>query len=106
MLKVTVKVKIFGTNGKVLSQGMHMSNMSPICYGWIVMIKVKVFRMQVKGQSQDKKNWHQWKGLVTRNTRVKYESRICYGSKVMIKVKVYRMKSTERSCHKEYTCEI
>ena len=45
--------------------------------------------MQVKGHSQGKKNWHQWKGLVTRNTHVKYESTIYCGSEVMIKVKVF-----------------
>ena len=61
------------------------------------------------------------KGLVTRNTNVKYESRTCYSSNVMTKFKVFSkcrskviVKVTksnslvlmERYCQKEYTCEI
>ena len=60
------------------------------------------------------------KGLVTRNTYVKYESPITSGKKVMTKVKVFQKKvklqgqdhkvkitvPCKRSCHKEYTCAI
>ena len=68
----------------------------------------------VKGHSQGQNIWRQWKGPVTRNIHVKYESPICYSSEVMIKVKVFchsgqRSKflaPIERSCHKEYICEI
>jgi hypothetical protein len=61
---------------------------------------------------------YQMKGLAIRNTHVKYESPTTYQSKVMTKVKVFEKKfklkdqrvkvtaSNERSCHKEYTCEI
>jgi hypothetical protein len=60
------------------------------------------------------------KGLARRNTHVKYESPSTYQSKVMTKdnvfekkiklkgqmVNVMHMVSNERSCLKEYTCEI
>jgi hypothetical protein len=58
------------------------------------------------------------KGLARRNTHVKYESPTTYQSKVMTKVKVFEKKvklqsqrvkvmvSNERSCQKEYACEI
>jgi hypothetical protein len=57
------------------------------------------------------------KGLARRNKHVKYESHTTYQSKVMTKVKVFGkvklqgqrvkvMVSNERSCQKEYTCEI
>jgi hypothetical protein len=58
--------------------------------------------------------------LARRNTHVKYKSPITYQSKVMTKVKSFRkegqtprskirvkvMTSNERSCQKEYTCDI
>ena len=43
-----------------------------------------------RSRSQDKKLWYPWKGLVTRNTHVKYQSPITYHSKVMAKVKVFQ----------------
>jgi hypothetical protein len=50
------------------------------------------------------------KGLARRNTHVKYESLTTYQSQVINKVKVFErvkaMVSNERSCQKEYTCEI
>jgi hypothetical protein len=56
------------------------------------------------------------KGLHRRNTNVEYKSPSTYQSKVMTKVKVFEKKvkdlrvnvmvSNERSCQKEYTCEI
>jgi hypothetical protein len=59
------------------------------------------------------------RGIARRNTHVKYESPTTYQSKVMTKVKVFKrsnskvkdhrvkvMVSNERSCQKEYTCEI
>jgi hypothetical protein len=55
------------------------------------MIKVKVFKIKVKGHGQGHKFWHQWKGFVTSNTHVKYESPSYYGSKVMTEVKVFNM---------------
>ena len=39
--------------------------------------------------SQGQNDWYAWKGLVTRNKHVKYESSISYSSKVMGKVKVF-----------------
>jgi hypothetical protein len=49
------------------------------------------------------------KVLPRRNRHVKYESPTIYQSKVMTKVKVFEKKvmvSNERSCWKEYKCEI
>jgi DNA-binding sugar fermentation-stimulating protein len=58
------------------------------------------------------------KGLVWRNTHVKYKSPTTYQSKVITKVKVFLKKvklqgqsveamvANEGSCQKEYTCEI
>ena len=42
-----------------------------------------------RSRSQGQKWWHQVKGLVTRNTRVQYESSISSGLKVMTKDKVF-----------------
>ena len=84
-----IKVKN-GYRGKgLVTRNTHVKYESPICYGSKVMIKVKVFKMKVKGHSEGHTFWYQWNGLVTRNTNVKYESTICYGSEVMIKVKVF-----------------
>jgi hypothetical protein len=77
---------------------------------------VKFFEKEI--QTPMSKSWHQMKGLARRNTHVKYESPTTYQSKVMTKFKVLEKKvklqgqrvkvivSNERSCHKEYTCEI
>ena len=74
-----------------------------------------------KSRSRGKNFWLQQKGLVTRNTHVKYESPISFGSKIMAKVKFFSkvgqksrstsqgkkfLESTGRSCHKKYTCKI
>ena len=49
------------------------------------MIKVKVYcHIGQRSMSQGQKFWHKWKGHVTRNTHLKYESPIYYGSRVMI----------------------
>jgi hypothetical protein len=49
------------------------------------MTKVQVFE-KVKGS----RSWYQMKGLVKRNTHVKYERPTTYQSKVMNKVKVLK----------------
>ena len=55
---------------------------SPISSGSKVTAKVKVFQKEVKlPRSQGQNLWYHVKGLVKRNTR-------------------------ERSCHKEYTCNM
>jgi hypothetical protein len=41
--------------------------------------------------------WYQMKGLVIKNTNVKYESPSTYQSKVMTKVKVFEKVKTPRS---------
>ena len=53
------------------------------------MTKVKVFEKKVKLQGQGQKLWNDNKGLVTRNTHVKYEGPSSFGKKVMAKVKVF-----------------
>ena len=46
---------------------------------------------KLQGQVHDvKKLWYHVKGLVTRNTHVKYESPISSGKKVIAKVKVFQ----------------
>ena len=59
------------------------------------MVKVKVFSyvgQRLRSRSPGKKNWYGWKGLLTRNVHVKYDSPTSYESKVMVKVKVFRYK--------------
>ena len=54
--------------------------------------KVKVFLkvgQTLRSRSLGQKLWYDMKGLVTRNTHVKYESPASYGSLVMTKVKVF-----------------
>ena len=53
------------------------------------MAKVKVFQKKVKLQGQGQNLWYRVKGLVTRNTHMKYESSFINGLKVMAKVKVF-----------------
>ena len=73
-----------------------------------------------KSRSRSQKFWYWQKGLATRNTHVKYENPISniyiqrlwprlsfFKSRSKVKFKVTKSKllvSTERSCHKEYTC--
>ena len=45
-------------------------------------------------RSQGKKLWYQVKGLVIRNTHMKYENFVFNGLKVMAKVKVFVYKAT------------
>jgi DNA-binding transcriptional regulator of glucitol operon len=88
-----------------------------------VISNVKVFEKKVKfqGQQSISRSWYQMKDLASRNTHVKYESLTTYQLKVMTKVKVFERKKSnskvkglrvkvmvfnERSCQKEYTCEI
>ena len=48
---------------------------SPISFGSKVIAKVKFFsKVGQKSRSQSQKLWYRQKGLVTRNTHVKYES--------------------------------
>jgi hypothetical protein len=54
---------------------------SPITYHSKDMANIKVSEKSVKLESQGhkvKKNWYQYKGLVIRNTHMKYESPITY----------------------------
>ena len=44
-----------------------------------VIFELKVFWIYVKGQCHKAKMCFQWKGLVTRNTHLKYKSPISYG---------------------------
>ena len=56
------------------------------------MANVKVFSkvgQTSRSRSQGKKLWYQLKGLVIRNTHVKYESPTSYALKVMTNVKVF-----------------
>ena len=45
-----------------------------------------------RSRSLGRKLWYDWKGLVTKNTCVKYESPASNGSLVMTKVKVFEKK--------------
>ena len=69
-----------------------MSNMkapSLTGYGKKVMCKVGSFPnvdQRSRSRSRDQNLWYHQKGLVIRNTHVKYESPISYGKKVMCKV--------------------
>ena len=56
------------------------------------MAKVKVFSkvgQTSRSRSQGKKLWYHVKGIVLRNTHMKYESFIFNGLKVMAKVEVF-----------------
>ena len=92
--------------------------------GLITRFKLSKYKSKVTVKVTRSKVWYQSKGLVIRNTHVKYESPMWCISKVMAQVKVFcgQVKSRsnlevkvtrskilvpmERSCHKEYTCEI
>ena len=66
-----------------------MCNMKgPITCSKKVIAKVKDFQKKVKlqGQGHEVKNYGTMWGLVTRNTRVQYESPITSGKRVMAKV--------------------
>ena len=43
-----------------------------------------------RSRSQGKKSWYPQKGLITRNTQVKYQSSCNHGSKIISKVKVFK----------------
>jgi hypothetical protein len=86
----------------------------PTTYQSKVMTKVKLFE---KVKTPRSRSWYRKKGLAIRNTYVKYESPTTYQSKIMTKVKVLEkvklqgqrfkiMISNNRSCQKEYTCEV
>ena len=57
----------------------HVKYESYICYGSIVIAKVKVF-LKSRSRSKGKKLWYHVKDHVTSNTHVKDESYIFYGS--------------------------
>jgi hypothetical protein len=62
------------------------------------MVNVKVYENWVKLKDQGykvKKFWYQLKGLVIRNTHMKYESPVTYHSKDMANVKVFADKQTD-----------
>ena len=69
------------------------------------MAKVKVQNVCVKvGQTPRSKGqiwWYPQKGLVTRNTHVKYECHSSTKSKVMSKVKVFVGKQTNRKTERQ-----
>ena len=52
-------------------------------------------------RSQGQKFWYQKKGLVIKNTHVKYESSITYHSKDMANVKVFADRQTDRQTDKQ-----
>ena len=54
------------------------------------MLKFFKSKSKVKSRSQGQKLWYHVKGLVIRNTHVKYESPTSYGIKVMANVKVFQ----------------
>jgi hypothetical protein len=96
----------------------HVKYESPTTYQSKVMTKVKdLEKVKLRGQRVSK-SCYQMKGLTKRNTHVKYDSPITYKSNVITKVNVLEKKvklqgqwvkvmvSNERSCKKEYTCEI
>ena len=85
------------------------------------MTKVKVFLkvgQTSRSKSLGQKFLYPWKGLVTRNTHMKSLPLLVrklwprlkfFSSRSNFKVKVTRaniLVPMERSCHKEYTCEI
>ena len=82
-------MKGFATNNK------YVKYESPSTYYSKVMAKVKVWNFCVKvGQTPRSRSkgqiwWYPKKGLVTRNTHVKYESHSSTKSKVMGKVNVF-----------------
>jgi hypothetical protein len=49
-----------------------------------------------RSRSHGQKIWYQYKGLVIRNTHMKYESCITYHSKDMANVKVFADRQTNR----------
>ena len=69
----------------------HVKIESPTSYVSKVMIKIKVFKMKVKGHSQGKKCSYLRKVFFTRNTNMKYESPTSYSSKVKIKVNLFKI---------------
>ena len=113
----------YGTMWKVLSQGIHVCNIKALS---LLVRKLrprfKFFKVgqTSKSRSRGQKLWFHVKGLVTRNTHVKYESCISQGMKAMAKVEVLESRSNlkvkvtmsklmvpcESSCDKEYICAI
>ena len=59
-------------------------------------MQAKMSQPRSKSRCQGHKFWYWWKGLVTRNTHVKYETPACYGLKVIINVKAFKMHA---KCH-------
>ena len=104
----------------------HLKYQSSSTHCSKVISKVKNFERQVKLQGQghmQKKMWQIYtqKGLATGNTHVKYQSSSTYCSKVISNVNKFFKKQvklqgqghsgkikvpTQRSYHKEYSCEI
>ena len=85
------EVNNYGTMWKVLSQGIHMCNKKALSllvwklWPWLTFLKVV---QTSRSRSQNQTLWCHVKGLVTRNTYMKYESSILNGWKVMATVKV------------------
>jgi hypothetical protein len=77
-------------------------------------LKLSKRRSKISGS----RSWYEMKDLAKGNRHVKYESPTTYQAIVMTKIKVFEKKaklqgqrvkvmvSNERSCQKEYTCEI
>ena len=60
-------------------ESLVIRNTHATSYGIKVLANVKVFQNKVNFQVQGKKLWYHVKGLVIRNTYVKYESPTFYG---------------------------
>ena len=60
-------------------------------------------RAPSRSRSHDPKLLYQRKGLVTRNTRAKYESSTSYNAKVMANVKVFADGKTDRQTDRVIT---
>ena len=101
------------TEGKFIRK--MESLISKIFYG-----KKKMLRKNPKAWLQGKKCCYLRKGLITKNTSVKYESSSIHSSKVICKVNVFKkwvklrrsrshgkkIIELERSYHKVHSCEI
>ena len=121
-IKVTGYNMLIGTHGKVLSQGILMWNIKVLALiGQKLLARLK---FQIGGQHDrmDKNNMPPDLVLFffspTRDIHMKYQSSITHCSKVISRVEVFKkwfklqchrvklILPTERSCHKEYSCEI
>ena len=79
----------------LVTRNTHVKYDSPMWCISKVVAQVKFFCGQVKSKSNlevkvtRSKYWYRWKGLITRNTHVIYESPVSCHSKVIAQVKVF-----------------